>query len=288
MFVVTGANGQLGRAITERLIERVPAARVGISVRDPEKAQAFRERGVRVRQGTFTDPESLRHSFQGASQVLLVSSGTTAGDTLSQHRTAIEAARANGVRRIVYTSHMGSSETSEFAPMRNHAATEVMLRDSGIAFTALRNGFYASSALMFMGRALETGELLAPEDGPVSWTAHADLADAAVSVLTDEGRFEGPTPPLTASAALDMAGIAELASELSGRSIRRVTVSDEQHRAGMLARGLPETAVEIGMGLFRASRAQEFAAVDPTLERLLGRLPMSMRDLIAARLAKST
>lgn len=284
MIVVTGANGELGRAIAERLIERVPAAQVGVSVRDPEKAQALRERGVRVRQGTFTDPESLRQSFQGASQVLFVSSGTRAGDTMTQHRTAIDAARACGVRRIVYTSHMGASETSEFPPMRNHAATEVLLRDSGLAFTALRHGFYASSALLFMGRALETGELLAPQDGPVSWTAHADLADAAVSVLTHEGRFEGPTPPLTASAALDMAGIAALASELSGRSIRRVTVTDEQHRAGMVARGLPEIVIEIGMGMFRASRAQEFAAVDPTLERLLGRPPTSMRDYMAARI----
>jgi NAD(P)H dehydrogenase (quinone) len=283
MIVVTGATGQLGRAIVERLIERVPAAQVGASARDPEKAAALSARGVRVRQGSFTDAESLRRSFEGASQVLLVSSGTTAGDTLDQHRTAIEAARACGVRRIVYTSHMGSSATSEFPPMRNHAATEDMLMDSGMAFTSLRNGFYASSALLFMGKAVETGELLAPADGPVSWTAHADLADAAVSVLTNEGRFEGPTPPLTASAALDMAGIAAIAAELSGRTIARVTVSDEQHRAAMVARGAPPVVVEIGMGMFRASRAGEFAAVDPTLERLLGRPPVSMRDFMATR-----
>jgi NAD(P)H dehydrogenase (quinone) len=287
MIVITGANGQLGRAIAERLILRVAPTEVGVSVREPEKAGALRERGVRVRKGTFSDPESLRHSFEGASQLLLVSSGTTAGDTLTQHRTAIEEARACGVRRIVYTSHMGSSEASEFPPMRNHAATENMLRDSGIAFTSLRNGFYAASALMFLGRALETGELLAPEDGPVSWTTHADLADAAVSILTDPGRFEGPTPPLTASAALDMTDIAAIAAELSGRVIARVRVSDEQHRAGMVARGTPPAVVEIGMGLFRASRAGEFAAVDPCLERLLGRAPVSLRDFMATRLPKA-
>src|SRR6478609_8183531 len=179
MIVVTGANGQLGRAITERLLARVPAAQLGVSVRDPDKAHALRERGARVRHGSFSEPATLRAAFEGASQLLLVSSGTTAGDTLSQHRAAIDAARASGVKRVVYTSHMGCSATSEFPPMRNHAATELMLRDAGIPFTALRNGFYASSALMLLGGAFETGKLVAPADGPVSWTTHADLPDAA-------------------------------------------------------------------------------------------------------------
>ena len=100
--------------------------------------------------------------------------------------------------------------------MPDHAATEAMLEDSGLAFTALRNGFYASSGRMLLGQAFETGELAAPADGPVSWTAHDDLAEAAAIVLTDEGRFEGPTPPLTGSAALDLAG---LAAEVTGRPI---------------------------------------------------------------------
>ncbi len=286
MIVVTGANGKLGRAIAERLSERIPASEVGVSVRDVENAAALRARGIRVRQGTFTDPASLRDSFEGASQLFLVSSGTTAGDTLIQHRNAIDAALAAGVRRIVYTSHMGASDTSHFPPMRNHAATETMLRESGLPFTSLRNGFYASAGIMFMGNALETGKLIAPEDGPVSWTAHADLVEAAVAVLTEEGRFEGPTPPLTSSSAVDMTEIAAIASELTGRAIDRVIVSDEDYRASMVARGTPEVVVNIAMGMFLASRAREFAAVDPTLEKLIGRRPLSMRDVLVAQLSK--
>ena len=286
MIVVTGANGQLGRAIAERLIERVPATEIGISVREPEQAETLRARGVRVRKGTFTDGASLRHAFEGASKVLLVSSSTRAGDTLEQHRTAIEAAKAAGVGRIVYTSHMGSSASSHFPPMRNHAATEAMLRESGIAYTSLRNGFYASSSLLFMGKALETGQLVAPADGPVSWTAHADLAEAAVIALTED-RFDGPTPPLTASHALDMTAIAKLASEISRRSIERVTVTDEAYRAGMIAQGIPEIGIAITMGMFLASREREFAAVDPTLESSIGRPPTAMRDVLAAHLSPS-
>jgi NAD(P)H dehydrogenase (quinone) len=284
MIIVTGASGQLGQAIAEQLLERVPADEVGVSVRSPEQAQWLSERGVRVRHGDFDDAASLRHAFEGASQVLIVSADSTGEAALRQHRTAIDAARAAGAKRILYTSHMGSNPASPFAPMPDHAATEAVLQASGVAFTSLRNGFYATNGLMLMGQALQTGKLIAPEDGPVSWTAHADLAEAAAIALADEGRLDGLTPPLTGPEALDLAGVAALASELSGHPITRVTVTDEQYRAGLVSHGVPEPQADVLAGLFAASRQGEFAAVDPTLERLLGRPPLSIRDVLAASL----
>jgi uncharacterized protein YbjT (DUF2867 family) len=218
----------------------------------------------------------------------MVSSNAQAygGDPLAQHRRAIDAARAAGVRRIVYTSHMAASDASLFSPMRHHHATEVMLRESGVAWTALRNGFYAASGIALMGDALETGVIEAPADGKISWTAHADLAEAAAILLLQERRYEGPTPPLTGSQALDLADLAEIASERLGRPVHRYTITDEQLRERMAARGAPARAADIVLGLYAASRACEFASVDPTLEQLLGRRPIPMRDLIAESAAR--
>ena len=98
MIVVTGATGQLGSAVVDRLLERVPAEQIGVSVRDPRKAAGLAERGVRVRHGDFDDAASLADAFEGAEQVLLVSASTTGEGALRQHRTAIEAA-AQGRRR---------------------------------------------------------------------------------------------------------------------------------------------------------------------------------------------
>ncbi|MBL1087699.1 NAD(P)H-binding protein, partial [Streptomyces actinomycinicus] len=112
MIIVTGATGKLGRRTVERLLERVPADRVGVSVRDPRKARDLAGRGVRVRQGSFDDPASLVHSFEGAEQLLLVSLDRTGPQCVSGHRAAIDAAVKAGVGRILYTSQMGAAHDS--------------------------------------------------------------------------------------------------------------------------------------------------------------------------------
>lgn len=279
MIIITGANGQLGKAVAERLLERMSADQIGVSVRDPAESRELEERGVRVRRGDFTDADSLVHAFEGATQVLIMPVNLTGEARLRMHRTAIEQAKAAGARRVLYASHMGANPSSPFPPMPDHAATEDMLRESGLAWTALRNGFYATSGAQIIRFAVETGELVAPEDGPFSWTAHADLAEAAARILAEESH-DGITRPLTGAEAIDMSGVAAMASEITGRPIRRVVVSEEQARADATAQGQPEQMVNMRVGLFAAARLGQFARVDPTLSKLIGRPPTSMRTVL--------
>ncbi|MFI6653131.1 NAD(P)H-binding protein [Streptomyces sp. NPDC050529] len=280
MIIVTGATGQLGRQIVERLLLRVPADRVGVSVRDPQKAQAFADQGVRVRRGNFGEAGSLAHAFEGASQVLVVSVDRMGEEAVRLHRAAIDAAVAAGARRILYTSHMGADASSRFQPCRDHAATEQELSASGVPFTALRNGFHAASAVQFLGHAADSGSLVLPEDGPVSWTAHADLADAAAAILADEGKFDGPTPPLTSTRALTFADVAAIAAEVTGRPVARVTAPDGRFRDQLVGNGVPAEAADQLLGLFVAARSGEFAAVDPTLAALIGREPTTLSAVL--------
>lgn len=283
MIIVTGATGQLGRLVVERLLELVPVNRIAASTRDPGKADDLARRGVDVRHGDFSKPDSLVTAFAGATQVLVISSNARAygGDTPGQHRIAIDAARAAGAQRIVYTSHMAVSATSAFPPMHDHAATEDMLRSAGIAWTALRNGFYAESARLFLGNAAASGVFAAPKDGKVCWTAHTDLAAAAAQVLVQEGRFDGPTPPLTAREALDFGDLAKILGDLSDCQVERQVISDIEMEANLAARGMPPAVIAITLGMYRAAHAGEFAATDPTLAKLIGREPMTMREVLA-------
>ncbi len=131
----------------------MPASQIGVSVRDPDKAGHLAACGVRVRRDEFSDPPSLAHAFEGASQVLIVSGPADP----APHRAAIETAKAAGAGRILYTSHMGANQHSLFAATRAHAETEQDLQAAGIPFTSLRDGFHATSAIGILRPALRPG-----------------------------------------------------------------------------------------------------------------------------------
>ncbi|MEV6272050.1 NAD(P)H-binding protein [Kribbella sp. NPDC051936] len=280
MIIVTGATGRLGRAVVDRLTERVPADQLGVSVRDPEKAADLAAQGIRVRRGDFDDPDSLAFAFEGARQVLVVSGPAEP----APHHVALDSAKTAGAERVLYTSHQAANPDSLFIATRGHAATEQDLLNSGVPFTALRNGFYASTPVLMVRSALETGELILPEDGPFSWTAHRDLADAAAIALTEPGRVDGITPPLTGPELFDYADVAAIASDLLGRKVTRITVPDEEWRQAALGRGMPEFLVDLTLGIFAAARRGEFAVVDPTLPALIGRPATTLREVLAAEL----
>ena len=281
MIVVTGAAGQLGRQVVEQLVKLVDPHRIGVSVRDPALVEGLEDRGIRVRRGDFDDPASLAAAFEGADQVLIVSANKLGDQARRLHRNAIEAARAAGARRILYTSHMGARAGSPFAPADQHAATEDELASAGVAFTSLRHGFYAESCLLMIGDALRQGELRVPGDGPVSWTARADLAEADAAVLAGRAPFDGVSPPLTAATAITMAELATIASEVTGQEVRHTTVTDNEWRSAKVAAGMPEFYAEMLLGTFRAARRGDFADTGPALASLLGREPLGMREVLA-------
>nr|WTA64542.1 NmrA family NAD(P)-binding protein [Micromonospora sp. NBC_00855] len=286
MIVVTGATGQLGSQIVDRLLDRLPPDAVGVSVRDVDRAAGLAERGVRVRAGDFTDPATLGHAFEGADKVLVVSAAIRGPGALVANRAAIDAARAAGAKRILYTSHQAASRDSLFAAQPTHAVTEEHLAGLGVPFTALRNGFYASTLRFSIGTALETGRLVAPADGPVSWTAHADLAEAAAVALTEEGLLDGVTAPLTAGEMLDLEAVAAILSDVTGRTVERVVVVDDQWRASAIERGMPAAAADFTLGMYRAAREGEFAVTGPMLETVIGHRPTSVRSVLEAIVAQ--
>ncbi|HVV18766.1 MAG TPA: NAD(P)H-binding protein [Pseudonocardiaceae bacterium] len=282
MIIVTGATGALNGATVEHLLTRVPADQLGVSVRDVAKASHLAERGVRVRRGTYDDPAALLDSFEGAEQVLLVSSNDPHADQAALHRTAIEAAVAAGAKRILYTSHQHVGADSTFAPAREHAATEAVLAESGVAWTALRNGFYAHSLGWLLGPWQRTGVIAAPADGPVSWTDRADEAEAAAIILAGGRQFDGPVT-LTAGNAVTFDDIAGIVSRLAGRDIRRTVVDDEQWIADQVTQGSPESMARLMLGFFQAARNGRFDQVDPLLAELLGREPRTVTDVLTDR-----
>ncbi len=286
MIVVTGATGQLGRDVVESLLRRVRADQVVVSVRDVSKAADLAARGIEVREGDFEKPGGLQKAFEGADQVLIISADKLGEEALRLHRAAFQAAREAGAHRLLYTSHMGARIGSPFLPADQHAITEQDLAATKSAYTSLRHGFYAESCLQMIGHDLLNGQLRTPQDGPVSWTARADLAEADALILANSNGWNGITPPLTANKAVSMAELAVLASEVYGREIPHVFVSDEEWMNLKIAAGVPAFYAQMLLGVFRAARNGDFAAIDPALATLLGRSPLTMQEVLARQRQK--
>jgi NAD(P)H dehydrogenase (quinone) len=279
MIIVTGATGALNGATVHHLLERVPASELVVAVRDTAKAQRFADLGIEVRRADYADAASLPAAFDGADQLLLVSSSDPAADAVTLHRAAIDAAVQVGVGRILYTSHQGAAPDTPFAPGRDHAATEQLLAASGIAWTSLRNGFYAHSLNWSLGDWRESGVIDVPVDGPMSWTARGDSAEAAAVIIASNGGYDGAVT-LTASAAPTFADIAAMASDATGRDVRLRVLGDDAWVAAQVAAGQQEFVARFMLGMYQAAAGEFFAGTDPLLATLLGREPQTVRQLL--------
>ncbi|GAA4667691.1 NmrA family NAD(P)-binding protein [Frondihabitans cladoniiphilus] len=281
MIIVTGATGALNGATVDHLLETLPASDVVVVARDAAKAQRFADRGVEVRIGDYGDPSSLPAAFDGADQLLLVSSSDPKADAVSLHRSAVEAAVSVGVGRILYTSHQGAAVDTPFGPGRDHFATEQILAESGVAWTSLRNGFYAHSLNWLLGAWRETGVISVPCDGPVSWTWREDAAEAAARILLSDTAYDGPTT-LTATAAPTFTEIAAIATEVAGRPVETRVLGEEAYIAAQVAAGQPEFMARFMLGMYEAADQGFFAGTSPLLGELLGREARTVRELLEA------
>jgi NAD(P)H dehydrogenase (quinone) len=282
-IVVTGATGQLGRLVVESLLDRgVPAAEIVAAGRSTDKIADLADRGVRVRRIDFTDPATLAEAFAGADRVLLVSSSEV-GRRAEQHRNAIDAAREAGVTLLAYTS-IAQAETTTMLLAAEHQATETYLRESGVPFTLLRNGWYLENYTAQLPVAREHGAILGSAgEGRVSAATRADYAAAAAAVLTGEGH-EGKAYELGGDHSFTLP---ELAAEITRQTGTEVAYRDlpvEEYAQVLVGAGLPEQAAAVFADSDRGIARGELLVESGDLSRLAGRPTTSLTDGLAAAL----
>jgi len=185
-IAVTGATGHLGQLAIMGLVEKHPANDIIAVVRDAKKAGELAARGVDVRVANYEDPDALQKALAGVDSLLLVSSSEV-GKRFVQHRNAIDAAKATGVRRIVYTS-APKATTSTLILAPEHKATEEYIAQSGMTYTIVRNNWYTENYTQLIETARNTGVVVAAAGkGRVASASRADFAAGAVAVLLGQG-----------------------------------------------------------------------------------------------------
>lgn len=283
-IVVTGATGQLGRHVVEALLERtVPAEAIVAAGRATGKLADFAERGVQVRAVDYSDSASVAAALKGATRVLLIS-GSEVGQRVEQHRTVIEAAKTEGVELLAYTS-IANADTTGMKLAAEHQATEAVLRESGVPYVLLRNGWYLENYTDQLQGTLAQGVLAGSAgDGRVSGAARADYAHAAAAVLVAEGQA-GKIYELGGDDAFSMADLAAEIGAATGKHIGYTNLPAADY-AGLLAgAGVPEAFAEIladcDLGIARG----DLLVSTGDLRRLIGRPVTSLAEAVRAAAA---
>jgi NAD(P)H dehydrogenase (quinone) len=283
MLMITGASGQLGRRTVELLRERVDASQIVALSRTPEK---LADLGVATRAADFSDPAGLLRAFDGAERLLLVSTDDLrpGGHRLQQHTNAVEAAVKAGVGHVLYTSAPRATDSGNDAPITpDHAATERVLAASGLTYTSLRNNLYADLLLLLSAPGAIASGVLASNsgDGRTGFGVREDYAAASAALLA-VGGHENETLELTGPAALNIADIAVILSELAGRPIRYQPRSDAEATAAFVAHGIPAPIAAILADIGRATRDGWFDLVTTNVEALTGRPATTVQAFLAA------
>ncbi|WP_224981649.1 SDR family oxidoreductase [Geomonas agri] len=238
MIVITGATGQLGRLVIASLLKKVPASRIVAAVRNPDKAKDLASLGVQVRQADYNSPDSWGAALAGAEKVLLISSSEV-GQRINQHRTVIDAAKKAGVKLLAYTSLL-RADTTPLGLGAEHIATETLIRDSGIPFVILRNGWYTENYAASIPPAVEHGSFYGSAgEGRIASAARADYAEAAVAVLTTAGQG-GRTYELAGDTSYTLAELAAEVSRQYGKPVNYVNLPEMEFKNLLVSVGLPE------------------------------------------------
>ncbi|HSW06741.1 SDR family oxidoreductase [Aquabacterium sp.] len=295
-IVITGASGQFGRRAVEQLLQRVPAPKLVLVTRRPEALAEFAAQGAQVRRGDFSDPATLGPAFAGAQRLLLISTDAVGGKRLLQHRAAIDAARAAGVQHVVYTSFVGALPGNPAISAIEHVATEQMLRDSGMAWTMLRDSQYSEAMALFAAPgALMSGQWLASAgEGRIGLVSREDCIACAVAVMAAPpgSGHENQVYDITGPELLSYRDCAALAAEIGGRPVAYTVCSDEDKLAFFDALGVPRRIVadepisgpipwpsEEMVSFERAIREGHFAILSDAVMKLTGRPPRSLRQV---------
>ncbi len=276
-LLITGASGQLGQMVVNHLVKNGNKNLIA-TTRHKEKLQSFIDQGVDVREADFNNPENLTKAFAGAERLLLISTDAI-GARIEQHKNAIKAAKAAGVKHIIYTS-WPKADTSVALVSADHIATENLIKESGLSYTILRNSLYAENLLGSLSNAYQMGTFYGATGGAkAAYVSKKDCAEAAAGALVHQD-YSNKILDLTGPQAYSYEEIVKMASEATGKNIPYVELSEADLKKGLTQSGLPELWADLFVSFDTAIKNGDIAKVSDAALILTGKVPQNLKDFI--------
>lgn len=274
---ISGASGKLGKAVIAELSVRGGGRElVGIS-RSPEKVD-----GTTVaHRGDYDQPDTLPRAYEGLDRLLIIpSADLRPGVRGAQLKAAIDAAVKVGVGHIFLVSACGTREAPETALGAAYWAGEQRVIKTAPRWTILRMNYYAESMAEEIMMSKDQGVLAGLGNERVAYVSRDDLAAAAAGALLTEGHA-GAIYNATGPAIVTGPERAAIASEFLGKPVSYAIITEDQLRAGLSQMGLLDDVVRAVIEIKTTFVQGNFDILTNDVERLSGRSPKSLRDILA-------
>jgi NAD(P)H dehydrogenase (quinone) len=288
--LITGSTGQLGSATIDFLLDKKQQSNIAAMVRNEDKAQSLKAKGVETRLGNYDDYDSLLKATEGIDTILLISSSEMVKSRAVQHINVIKAAKENGVKHIIYTGFMRTHEDPS-SPLwfiaKDHVETENYLKESGIKYTLFENGYYMDMLMGFVGEnVLETKTIYVPAgDGKVNFVLRNEIAEALANVITTPGH-ENKVYNIGTEKPVSFAEIAEMISNLSGVSVQYVSPEPDEYKEKLMEMGMEKMWAEMLTAFAVAFAANTMNIETTDLTKLLGRKPTDVQTFLKNSISK--
>ena len=282
MILVMAATGEVGRATIQALIRQGTApSQIVAAARSPNKAHGLFAPGVEIRQADYNDRASMESSFRGIETVVLIPTKTMPAPRCVEHANALEAARAAGVKRIIFLSLQASTPQSQFIVAPFILFAECATRLSGMQWVFVRMSLFTDPIAEWVPELVRMGRLPYPvEQARIAYVTRGDIANSLAAIARNRN-MHGEIMELTGPAALSMPELAQTISEITHATVPFVSIPEDEYRDLCRKDHLPEEIIEILVTMYRAAEAQEFSNVTSDVESLTGTRPESVSEAIS-------
>ena len=282
---ISGASGHFGSSAIRELKQRTAAGNIVAISRSPEK---LKSESVEARFGDYDQPGSLIEAYKGFDCLLIIpTSDMRPGQRTIQNVAAIDAAVAAGAEHIVFLSAGGTRNVAAPSNGASYFAGEQRLIKTAKKWTILRMSYYSESFAQEAMTSLQHGVLTGIAENRVSFVSREDLAAAAAGMLTTDGH-NGAIYSLTGPHALSGAERATIVSNVSGKTVNFITIPAEDLERQMIQVGLPPEIARVVIDIQRGFVNGDFNIVTGDIEKLSGKKPRTLEDVLATFLNKKS
>lgn len=278
-ILITGATGNLGRAVIETMLKQISSDQISIITRNEAKRLEFQSKGFNAFLGSYDNVAALENAMDGVDTVLLISSGDQ-GDRMQEHRNVVDSAKKAGVKHIAYTSRcLNNTSTLANKLMAEHFETEDYILSRGMKHTFFRNILYMDAIPQFIGGnvALEKGIFLPAGDGRVSFALRSEMGEAIANVLLNKQR-ESEIYNFTGDKTYSFYDIATVLKELSGREVIYTNVETSVFAGMMKQRDLHDAVIQKMVDFITDIKHNQESDIYNDLANQLGRKPTGLKE----------